>query len=171
MELDIHFRSLSSIVSSKYVHTGCLNEIPHGLGLIYYLWSGISQSNLLFNHTQRQMGTISWLHLSRFSAIFSQQHRLDFTSQSNVCVFTQVASQICVHHNVVSPWVAGHIEHGPPSGDREHFISHWHVHLYPHHPAEGCWGLSSVEKWKRNSSSSRSQNNVKTTSATTEQSW
>lgn len=73
--------------------------------------------------------------MNRFSL-----HWHDFTSQTNVHVFAQIASQIHVHCNVTSPWVAGHIEQGPPSGDREHFISHWHVHLYPHHPAEGCWG-------------------------------
>lgn len=51
---------------------------------------------------------------------------------------------IRVHCNVISPWVASHIEQGPPTGDREHFISHWHVHLYPHRPAEGCW---SCQPW------------------------
>lgn len=92
----------------------------------------------------------------------------DFTSQSNVHVLTQVASQIRARHGVISPWVAGHIEAGPPTGDREHFISHWHVHLYPHRPAGGCracqpWGNKERKGKKKNSGLCQSQNNMKTT--------
>lgn len=52
---------------------------------------------------------------------------------------TQVSSQVHAHCSVISPWVAGYIKVGPPTGEREHFISRRHVHLYPHCPAGGCW--------------------------------
>lgn len=96
------------------------------------------------NHTQWQMGRlVSFFFFSHF--LF---HLISL--QSQMPMFShRVASQIRVHRNVISPWVAGHIEEGPPSGDREHFISHWHVHLYPHHPAEGCWGCQPWGKKKR----------------------
>lgn len=100
-----------------------------------------NRSNLVLSLTQKQMEPLVNLILGFFTSLgFFLAYWHNFTSQSNVCVFTQVASQIRVHSNVISSWVARHTEQGPPSGDREHFISHWHVHLYPHHPAEGCWG-------------------------------
>lgn len=56
-----------------------------------------------------------------------------------VHVLTQVSSQVHAHCSVISPWVAGYVKVGPPTGEREHFISRRHTHLYPHCPAGGCW--------------------------------
>lgn len=139
IELDDIFRGTVGLPIPN-MFGGCLSHIPHGFGFMCYQRSGIKVQIWCTAAHKRQMGRLVNYTGTGFRQHLSWARWHDFTSQSNVRLFTQVASQIREHCNVISPWVAGHIEQGPPSGDREHFISHWHVHLYPRHPAEGCWG-------------------------------
>lgn len=83
---------------------------------------------------------------------------------SSFRVTTWLSSQVRAHCSVISPWVAGHIKVGPPTGEREHFISHWHVHLYPHRPAGGCWACQPWgETGKKKKKGTQASTTVKTT--------
>lgn len=125
LEADIYFKSQAMNLTQNI-------QIVWGLGLICHHWS----SYLVFSLTlgdREQLVNLVWA-ASHWALPCRKK---DSTSHASA----QVTSQSGVHCNVISPWAASHIKQRPPPGEGEHFISYWHIHLYPCHSIEGLLGL------------------------------